>query len=551
MFVANKTEESRLLSNWASILGAKKFEALKSSKGFSFYELIFKKIEEENFSVLYSDHILSSPNSPVNRLVSALILQHQRNWSFSELESQLNFNAEIRVAIGLEDFESTAFSMRTLFNFKNRLAAYQNETGIDLFKKLFEDLTKDQLKTLKIKTGIQRGDTVMLNSNIASYSRLSLLVEVLNRLYLSLCESDQNLYKVWFSPYLQSGEKYVYRVKSKEHKSHLEQLATVYYSISLGLKEKYGDTPVFQIFERAYQDHFKLVELEDKMEVQVRPSKELDCNTLQSPDDTDASFKKKRKDTYQGYSALGVETCDPKNEVNLITHLNVHPNQADDAAVLAEDLDSMVEKTPDLKECHVDGGFGSPAVDLKAEENKVTIIQTAVKGNTAKVFIEVQGDEETEFIVTCPNPAQKQAQVIQLEKSHKATFDLEICNGCPIRHNCIAFKKSVPKKNIAVFRFTPDVVLRQRRRKAILKIPKERRTLRSGVENLMGLMHRCEKHTGKLKIKGLSNCKLYVFAMGIAINFERIFRHLTAFFYFLALSRYRMPLFTSNRIFTS
>ena len=80
------------------------------------------------------------------------------------------------------------------------------------------------------------------------------------------------------------------------------------------------------------------------------------------------------------------------------------------------------------------------------------------------------------------------------------------------------------------FRFNSDTVLRQQRHQAINKIPKERRTLRSGVENLMGLMHRCEKHTGKLKVRGLFNCKLYVFAMGISINFERIFRHLNAFF---------------------
>jgi len=74
------------------------------------------------------------------------------------------------------------------------------------------------------------------------------------------------------------------------------------------------------------------------------------------------------------------------------------------------------------------------------------------------------------------------------------------------------------------------VVLKQQRHKAIAKIPKERRALRSGVENLMGLMHRCEKHTGKLKVRGLFNCKLYVFAMGISINFERISRYLMLFF---------------------
>lgn len=528
MFVANKIEQSTLIESWEAILGKKKMEILKKGKGYSFYQIIFSKIEEENFSVLYSDHILSSPNVPVNRLVSALILLHQRNWSFSELESQLHFNIEIRVALGLLDIDSTPFSMRTLFNFKNRLYAYQTETGIDLIHDLFDDLTKEQLRELKIKTGIQRADTVLLNSNIASYSRLSLLVEVLNRLYLSLSPSDQKLYGVWFSPYLKGGEKYVYEVKSQENQSHLEQLGRVYYSVNMLLKDKYGDQPNFQIFERAYQDHFKQIETEEEVVVEVRPSKELDCHTLQSPDDVDATFKNKRGEAYQGYSALGVETCDPENEINLITHLNAHPNQADDAAVLAQDLEQMVEKTPDLEECHVDGGFGSADVDTQAQAHQVNIIQTAVKGNTAKVLIEVQGEEDTGYTLTCPNPEQAPVQAIKLRKAYKANFDLEKCEQCPFKEDCTAYKNKVPKKKAAVFRFTPDIVLRQQRHKAILKIPKQRRALRNGVENLMGLMHRCEKHTGKLKVRGLDNCRLYVFAMGIAINFERIFRFKSA-----------------------
>lgn len=304
MFVPNTVSEMDLLSSWEELLGAKKLSVLKSGRGFSFFQLIFSKIKEENFACLYSDHILSSPNSPVNRLLSALIIQHHRNWSFLELESQLNFNIEIRVALGLTDFTSSPFSMRTLFNFKNRLHAYQQQTGIDLINNLFDDLTKDQLKELKVKTGIQRGDTVMLNSNITSYSRLSLLVEILNRLYSSLTLEDQKRYQVWFSPYLKGGEKYVYEVKSQENQTHLEQLANTYYSVALTLKADYGQTPTFQLFERAYQDHFKIVEQENSVVVQVRPAQELGCDTLQSPDDTDATFKKKEQHTIKAIPHL-------------------------------------------------------------------------------------------------------------------------------------------------------------------------------------------------------------------------------------------------------
>lgn len=529
MFVANKIEEATLLSHWETLVGSEKLEELKQSQGYAFYRLIFSQINEEDFACLYSTNILSSSNTPVNRLVGAMIIQHQRNWTHAELERQIKYNMEIRMSLGLFDFISKAFSMRTFYNFKNRLSAYYLATEINLFETAFDGLTVEQLKLFKVRTSIQRGDSVMLNSNIISYSRLSLLVEVLRRLYMILSEQDQEQYKVWFAPYLKGGEKYGYEVKSSENATHLEQLAFVYYSIYVSLKSNYGTHPVFQIFERAYQDHFKEVEEDEVTLIQVRPKEELNCHTLQSPDDEEATFKKKREETFQGYSAFGVETCHPDNELNLITHLSLEPNQTDDTVMLEQSWDGMMEKTPDLDEFHQDGGFGNEAVDTKAKKDGVVLIQTAVKGNVAKVPISIEGDEQSGFTATCPNPDQPTQAAIKLKKAYKVNFDLNKCEQCPLQAQCPTRREQNSKKGTATFRFKPEIVLRQKRHKAILKIPPERRTLRSGVENLMGLMHRCEKHTGKLKVRGLFNCTLYVFAMGIAINFERIFRFKGAF----------------------
>ena len=553
MFVANKGHKEDLLSKWEMVLGSKKMAALKESKGYAFYHLIFSRIVEEDFSCLYSSHKLSSANRPVNCLVAALLLAHHRNWSHKELESQIAFNVEIRVALGLKDMERDSFCFRTFYNFKNRLSNHHKKTGENLLEGVFDNLTKAQLKELKVKTNIQRGDTVLLNSNMAKYSRLSLLVEVLRRLYLSLEESEQERYGVWFSPYIKGGEKYVYEVKSKEYQSSLAEIGFVYYSIYMGLRDKYGGTEIFQIFERAYQEHFKEVQTEEVTAVEVRETKELGCETLQSPDDVEATFKKKRAENYQGYSAFGVETCHPDNEVNLITHLSAQPNQTDDAVILEKSLDKIVEKTPELDECHLDGGFGSESVDIKAEELGVVIIQTAVKGRQAKVPMDIQGDEEQGYTVSCPYEEQPPQCAVELRKSYKVVFDLDKCQNCPFKEVCPTRKGRNQSKKTAIFRFTIEDVLRQKRHKAILKIPKERRTLRSGVENMMGLMHRCEKHTGKLRVKGLFNCGLYVFAMGISINFERIFRHFFAFFlnqtFYSPISGLKFGYFTFFRAF--
>lgn len=529
MFVANTDHQKEFLSKWSEILSPEKLELLKSSRDYYFYKLIFCNIKEEDFSCLYSIHP-SAPNSPVNCLVGAHILLRHRNWSHEELFSQITFNVSVRVALGLKDLDSVPFSSRTLYNFNNRLAAHHHRTGENLIEKVFNDLTDEQLKELKVKTSIQRADSVLINSNIRSYSRLALLVEVLRRVYQILSKSDKQTHKVWFKPYLQGGEKYIYSLKAGENLPRMDYLAAVYYGVHQNLSATYSEHSVFQMFQRVYEEHFKEDAAAKDFPIVLRPKEELGSDTLQSPDDLDATFRSKRKETYQGFVALGIETCHPDNELNLVTTLATATNNTDDSVMLEEKLDQMKERTPDLEECHVDGGFGSEGVDIKAEEHQINIVQTAVKGATPKVPIGIQGNEKDGFMVNCPHPEQLPVIAQKAKKHWMASFDLAICENCPFYKQCPTKSERKFKQGKAILRFKATDALRQKRHKALQKIPEERRTLRAGSERLMGSLRRGEKHTGKLKLRGRFNFDRYVFSLGIAINFERIFRYLSHFF---------------------
>ncbi|MBU8601241.1 hypothetical protein KM917_14050 [Virgibacillus pantothenticus] len=63
---------------------------MKKSWADDFYRLIFSQINEERFSVLYSDKI-SRPNKPVNLLVSLLILKLEHSLSDEELIGSANY----------------------------------------------------------------------------------------------------------------------------------------------------------------------------------------------------------------------------------------------------------------------------------------------------------------------------------------------------------------------------------------------------------------------------------------------------------------------------
>lgn len=243
---------------------------------------------------------------------------------------------------------------------------------------------------------------------------------------------------------------------------------------------------------------------------------------------------------------MGTETCHPDNTLNLITHLATASNNTDDSILLEGKLDELKAQSPDLEELHGDGGFPSEGVDIKAQQHGINIIQTAVKGCKATVIIEITGDEQVGFIANCPSEKQPPKKAEKAGENFKVVYDLKACIGCPFFDECPTRAHRNQNKQTATFRFKATEPLKQKRHKALQKIPVERRTLRPAVERLMASLRRGEKRTGKLKIRGRFNFDSYIFCMGIAINFERIYRHTNPFLHFSSIGRYVKRLVSKN-----
>src|SRR4030042_5492213 len=78
------------------------------------------------------------------------------------------------------------------------------------------------------------------------------------------------------------------------------------------------------------------------------------------------------------------ETANPENELNLLTDIAVKSNNTEDSDIMNDRIETLKEKTPDLKELHTDGAYGSEDNDRKFEELGITHIQTAVRGRQSK-----------------------------------------------------------------------------------------------------------------------------------------------------------------------
>ena len=516
MFRKNTFHLQPSLFGIASQLPEAKLKKLKKSKEYEFYRLVFCKINEKDFSVLYSDNC-SRPNAPVNSLVASIILMYHNNWTTEKLFDRIDFDLLTRTALGLDTLEQTPFCPATFFNFQNRLLSHFVATGENLLEGVFDSLTRLQLKRLKIKTDIQRSDSFMAMSNIRSYSRTQLLIEMLIRLYRVLSDEDKVRFNDILAPYIkQSSGQYIYNLQRQQIPHEQEKLGQLYHKLYEALKENYRDFEVFGVFERVYTEHFTIID--DK--ITVKTPKELNGSTLQSPDDIDAAYRQKRGRHYRGQSVNVTETANPENDVNLITDVAVCSNNIDDSKILNERIEPIKEKTPDLNELHTDGAYGSEDNDKKMEELEITHVQTAVRGRKAEVSIQIEEVSDEQYTVKCPH------QSVSSQKTktrYKACFDVEICKQCPLSKNCSAKQQSDKR----TYYFDRSDYLLGRRNRNIKSLPPERRKLRPNVEATVKEFTKPFNHKGKLRVRGLFKTMVYAHAMAISINFGRIWRYMT------------------------
>lgn len=77
MFRKNTTHLQRSFFDIENQLSERKKKKIRELEEYSFYQLIFKKIKEQDFAVLYSENG-SRLNSAVNVMVSVIILSYRK-----------------------------------------------------------------------------------------------------------------------------------------------------------------------------------------------------------------------------------------------------------------------------------------------------------------------------------------------------------------------------------------------------------------------------------------------------------------------------------------
>ncbi len=109
---------------------------------------------------------------------------------------------------------------------------------------------------------------------------------------------------------------------------------------AISKKDKFHGTKEFINLERAFREHFIIVHQETK----AKPNNELNSGMLQSPNDQEATYRKKRGRKSKGFTINATETANPDNPIQLIDDIAVHPNTVNDTKILNGRIDKIKEK---------------------------------------------------------------------------------------------------------------------------------------------------------------------------------------------------------------
>jgi hypothetical protein len=527
MHKVNNGHEQLALISVINDLPIKHRAMLEKSWAHTFYHEFFRLINEDAFAVLYSDKP-SRPNIPVNVLLGLEVLKAANGWSDHELYAKFCFDVQVRYALGYARFGDGDFRLRTLYNFRERLSCYNILHGVNLLEEAFEQITDRQLAKLRVRMGMQRMDSTHIASNIASAHRLSLMVKALQRVEGMLHDADKVRLAETLAPYTRErAEHYVYRIKGHEKiTEQMQVIGRIIHSLLLDLKTNYGHEDTYQILERLFAEHYHLLESGP----QVKEYGELTSSCLQSLDDREATFRTKGSEHHRGYVANIAETCDPQNELQLITKVQVAPNNVGDGHLLVEALPNLKERTG-VETMITDGGYGGQVSDTALQKHAVNLIQTAICGPGPDPdkfqlvdFVAQPNEQGTPVSITCP---QGQTAPVTCTRTGKwqGHFAPDMCAACPFQLSgrcCTKPHKRDPRYLLA---FSPKRLAAAKRRKEYLAHKYDETNLRASIEATM----RSVKHpfpAGKLPVRGRFRVTCMVIGSAFMINIRRIHQYL-------------------------
>jgi len=459
-----------------------------------FYKQVVRRIDENIFSILFSSDN-GAPNAPIRTLIGMMILKEGEGYSDQKLFENCRFNLLTRKALGLINMDDPVPAESTYYLLRKRITEYHKETGIDLFEKAFQKITKGQIIDFEVSGQSIRMDSKLIGSNIAFYSRYELIHKSLVLYYKHAYEkpfkflSDQE--RAELDEFVtEKSSATVYRSTESQIKERLISLGKLIYKILNNVSE--SNNTHYQTLKRVFEEQYKIL---DDNKIEITPDKEITAKSVQSPYDTECDFRTKTGKKTKGYNHNITETCDSTNPINLITDTQTAPATHPDNKFTEPAIKNSQEILSDnVENAHTDGAYNSEKNQTFTKKENINFYLTGFQGPTGQYDLTIKDGK----IHVYDNQTNTQIPVT-VTKNNKYRI----------------------KTKTGYRYFTDKQIESCRLRKQAEQLPKEIRNKRNNVEaTIFQLAYHLRKD--KTKYRGFFKNKIWAILRSLWINFVRI-----------------------------
>lgn len=382
----NKEIQLDIFSNQGAFLSGKSsnFYHKENSWHNLFRQQITNRVEENLCKDLFSDG-MGAPNASVCILIAMMVLKEANGWSDAQLFEQCRYNMLVRSALGLPNIDDAVPTESTYYLFRKRIVEHEKTGKGNLIETIFSDVTKSQVLDFEVSGKSIRMDSKLLGSNIAWFSRYELIHETL-RLFCKDIQATEALdvllplEKILLESLLKEhGNKVVFRSTREEVKVKLQALGTFAYKLLTLFSSSQSSR--YKTLKRVFNEQFNM---DESKQVITRSKEEITSDSVQSPHDTDCTYRDKDGNKVKGYSINVTESCD-KEKLNLIADVEVKVVNTPDVDFLKSSINNVKEIFTDtIENLHTDGAYHSPANQEFCKEESINFLLNAIQGKQGR-----------------------------------------------------------------------------------------------------------------------------------------------------------------------
>jgi len=491
-------QQTRLFDPFDSVLTEKTRKCLLDGWSGVFRHVILELMPIDSIAGHF-DPQMGRPTKELYSMAGLVFIMEFKNWTKDEALDAYRFHLDIQYALNLEPVAND-LSLRTLERY---LDHFEED---NLAKTIMNDITVELVDLLGIKIDQQRLDSTHIFSDMASFGRTRMMGVTIKRFLTQVKRRNPEDYHALPEPLRQRYAPSVHQLfgntkKDKESCRLLrQQVAEDMYYLVRHFAElpDYAGINTYQIMERIFYEQCEVHE--DNVSVRAKTG----GNVMQNPSDPDATYDGHKG---PGYQAQIAETCNPENDVQIITSAIPQTAAEPDANAVEEVLEDLQANDLVPDSMLVDTGYtGDDNVQL-AEEKGVELVGPVPSGSSKAKADEYEQlniddfdvDDATEEVIRCPAGHKPQSSEHNRETDKTKTVMPEsACSQCDFFEQCPVEKITGQYK---LEHTAKQRRLASRRREQDTEVFRERYKIRGGIEGTNSGLKR-KTGLGQLRVRG-------------------------------------------------